>query len=333
MVHEVLGIQNGLVSITNSTVLDPPNSQVVLSSLSDQFYKENMYNDFGDLGIATKRLLDDFQQKKQLSKEIKSLEEMRKFVSEYPEFKKLSGAAMKHYALMEKLQQSVSSRKLLDLSEVEQNVACFESYTEATKRLDELISDSSYSVYDLSRLIMIYSLRYEEKDGGSNLNRYLKLLSNREGSDEPIKHIIEIINYGGSKQRSEFLDLFENKVLKDRIRKSIVPNVAMGVTNIFTQHKPLLCRIINSLNEGTLPEEGFPFYCKLSQNKIRPQQIVIFIVGGITYEEACAINDFNTKQHISVLLGGTQIHNSQSFIKAVSASFKESSDSKKPIKT
>jgi len=277
--------------------------------------------------MATKKLLTDFNDEKNKNKEIKSIEEMRRFVIEYPEYKKRGGNVMKHFAITEKLQQNVSKRKLLDLSEVEQIIASFEGYTEATKKIDEIINNTEYQISDLTRIVMLYALRYEEKDSGTNLNRFLKILSARDSSEEPIKHITEILQYGGVKQRSEHLDLFENKVLKDRLIKSM-PAVSMGVNNIFTQHRPLLCRILNSLLDGTLPEEGFPFYCKLSQNKIRPQFILLFMVGGITYEEACAVNDFNTKQNISVILGGSQIHNSESFIKAISTSLKPPGEKK-----
>jgi len=237
---------------------------------------------------------------------------------------------MKHYAIMEKLQQNVAKRNLMDISEVEQTLASTESYTEATKQIDLIINKSEYQISDLTRIVMIYALRYEDKDLGTNLNRYLKILSTRDSSEEHIKLLTDILQYAGIKQRSEYLDLFENKVLTDRLRKSI-PAVSMGGGNIFTQHKPLLCRIINSLVDGTLPEEGFPFYCKLSQNKIRPQHILLFIVGGITYEEACAVSDFNTKQNLSVILGGSQIHNSESFIKAVSSSAKQTGEKKRKL--
>ena len=34
---------------------------MVISSLGDTFFKENMYANYGDLGSAIKRLVDDFR--------------------------------------------------------------------------------------------------------------------------------------------------------------------------------------------------------------------------------------------------------------------------------
>ena len=44
----------------------------------------------------------------------------------------------------------------------------------------------------------------------------------------------------------------------------------------------------------------------------RPQDILVFLVGGATYEEALAVANFNkSTPGVRVLLGGTTIHNSK----------------------
>lgn len=47
-----------------------------------------------------------------------------------------------------------------------------------------------------------------------------------------------------------------------------------------------------------------------------PQEVIVFIVGGATYEEAMAVNNLN-KAGYKVVLGGTTIHNSQTFLNEV----------------
>jgi vacuolar protein sorting-associated protein 45 len=65
--------------------------------------------------------------------------------------------------------------------------------------------------------------------------------------------------------------------------------------------------------QGKLSEVIFPY---LETNpKERPQNIIIFIVGGITYEEAAVVAELNAQyQDVSILLGGNVIHNSKSFL-------------------
>ena len=48
---------------------------------------------------------------------------MKKFVEEYPEFRKLGGNVSKHVALVGELSRLVEKHKLLDIGEVEQGLA------------------------------------------------------------------------------------------------------------------------------------------------------------------------------------------------------------------
>ena len=83
------------------------------------------------------------------------------------------------------------------------------------------------------------------------------------------------------------------------------------------QHKPLLTTIVDSAVKGKLPPDqypstvGFDFRDKYSN-------IVIFMVGGTTYEEAKEMATIYNMQEDKVILGGSYIHNSKSFIAEIS---------------
>ena len=52
---------------------------------------------------------------------------------------------------------------------------------------------------------------------------------------------------------------------------------------------------------------------------VRPQDVIVFIVGGVTYEESKLIAHLNqTWQGTRFLLGGTAVHNSHSFLRELS---------------
>merc|ERR1711991_1000609 len=51
------------------------------------------------------------------------LEDMKKFVEDYPEFRKLSGNVSKHVAVMSELSKLCEKRRLMDVSMVEQSIA------------------------------------------------------------------------------------------------------------------------------------------------------------------------------------------------------------------
>ncbi len=50
----------------------------------------------------------------------------------------------------------------------------------------------------------------------------------------------------------------------------------------------------------------------------RPSEIIVYMIGGITYEESFHIHMMN-KQGARILLGGSYIHNFSSFIDEVLA--------------
>jgi hypothetical protein len=54
---------------------------------------------------------------------IGSIADMKKFVEEYPEFRKLGGNVSKHVALVGELSRLVGRDKLLEVGEVEQGLA------------------------------------------------------------------------------------------------------------------------------------------------------------------------------------------------------------------
>lgn len=47
-----------------------------------------------------------------------------------------------------------------------------------------------------------------------------------------------------------------------------------------------------------------------------PLEVVVFIIGGATYEEALAVHQYNNAGH-RVILGGTTIHNSDTFVNEI----------------
>lgn len=46
---------------------------------------------FGDIGQNIKTLMNDYQKKAQTHQQLESINDMKKFVEQYPQFKKISG--------------------------------------------------------------------------------------------------------------------------------------------------------------------------------------------------------------------------------------------------
>jgi vacuolar protein sorting-associated protein 45 len=69
---------------------------VVLSPLHDTFYAQNLYSNFGEIGQNIKTLMDDFQSRAKSNQKLESISDMKNFVEQYPQFKKISGTVTKH---------------------------------------------------------------------------------------------------------------------------------------------------------------------------------------------------------------------------------------------
>jgi vacuolar protein sorting-associated protein 45 len=128
MVHELLGINKGRVDLSEVPDIRPELKEVVLSQDQDPFFKKNMFLNFGDLGGNIKDYVEQYQSKTKNSSNIESIDDMKRFIEEYPEFRKLSGNVSKHVTLVGELSRRVGAENLLEVSEVEQSLACNDNH-------------------------------------------------------------------------------------------------------------------------------------------------------------------------------------------------------------
>lgn len=72
--------------------------------------------------------MDTYQHKTKSNMNIESIADMKRFVEEYPEFRRLSGNVTKHVTLVGELSRRVGEDSLLEVSELEQSLACNDSH-------------------------------------------------------------------------------------------------------------------------------------------------------------------------------------------------------------
>lgn len=96
-----------------------------MTTSTDPFFQAHHLATFGDLGTALKSYVQSYQARSlaQQPSSINSISDMKQFVEEYPEFRKLGGNVSKHVALVGELSRLVERDKLLELGEVEQGLA------------------------------------------------------------------------------------------------------------------------------------------------------------------------------------------------------------------
>lgn len=75
--------------------------------------------------------MEDFQQKAQTHQKLESISDMKAFIENYPQFRKMSGTVAKHVTVVGELSRLVGLYNLLEVSEVEQQLACHDEHSDS----------------------------------------------------------------------------------------------------------------------------------------------------------------------------------------------------------
>ncbi|KAI7857934.1 Sec1-like protein [Circinella umbellata] len=316
MVHDLIGIHHGRVDLSNVPDVRNELKEIVLSADQDPFFKKSMYLNLGDLGATIKQYVDEYQSKTKSNMNIESIADMKRFVEEYPEFRKLSGNVSKHVALVSELSRRVAQEHLLEISELEQGLACNENHNNDLSKIQKMLEDHNISDDAKVRLVLLYALRYERTPNNA-IKSLLNMLDHVGVSEKKSSLVASILMYAGSGQRQD--DLFSNQTFLSRGRN--VLKGLKGVENVYTQHTPQLGETLDMLINARLKESSYPFVGGQSPGiRERAQDIIVFIVGGATFEEARYVAQLNAgTPGVRVVLGGTTVHNSTSFMQQLDA--------------
>lgn len=150
MVHELIGVDFNRVDLHSVPGIKKENADVVLSAQQDHFYKTNLYANFGDMGMAVKGLVDEFQQHSKTSTNLSTIEDMLNFVENFSDYTTAQSKAGKHVTLMSELSRIVDARSLMQVSGVEQELACTSGMAGAYDNVSQLLESRSLADEDKS---------------------------------------------------------------------------------------------------------------------------------------------------------------------------------------
>lgn len=338
MIHELLGIRQNRVDLSRSPNVRPELKEVCLNREFDEFFRANQHANFGEIGQSIKRLVEQFQaaSKSVDTKNVESISDLKKFLEHYPSFRKASGTVETHVTIVSELSRLVKEHALLELSEAEQELVCHENHSASLSQIRGLIHDPRVRLSDAVRLVLLYALRYENQK--NELKNLIKLLTQRGASEDDIHRIQLLLDYAGPRTGSDGFTLFgamknvagSAHALNGQSASSAVASLTKrlvkglkGVDNVYTQHEPLLSEILSDLLKGKLRDTTFPFLPSGSswvsmQPGQRPKKVIVFVVGGATYEEAYTVHKLNAATpDVDIILGGSFMHNSRTFLEDV----------------
>ncbi|RCH77553.1 vacuolar protein sorting-associated protein 45, partial [Rhizopus stolonifer] len=268
MVHQLIGIHHGRVDMSRVPQIKHELKEIVLSPDQDPFFKKSMYMNLGDLAATIKQYVDEYQHKTKSNMNIESIADMKRFVEEYPEFRKLSGNVSKHVALVSELSRRLSQDHLLEISELEQGLACNENHNNDLKNIQRLIAMPEIDEDAKVRLVLLYALRYERMANNA-VKSLIQLLDQHGISERKSALVPAILFYAGYQQRQN--DLFSNQSFLSRGKSAL--KGLKGVENVYTQHTPHLGDTLDLLIKARLKDTDYPFVAGEFTPE-RPQDII-----------------------------------------------------------
>eukprot|EP00928_Gymnodinium_smaydae_P047400 TRINITY_DN31632_c0_g1_i1.p1 TRINITY_DN31632_c0_g1~~TRINITY_DN31632_c0_g1_i1.p1 ORF type:complete len:584 (-),score=141.28 TRINITY_DN31632_c0_g1_i1:174-1844(-) len=323
MVHELLTVENNRVDMSNVPGIREDLKELVMSPSQDQFFEKHLLSYFPDLLVSVQKSVEAFAKKTETSQTVCTIEDMARFVEKYPEFRRESSLVAKHVEVINELQRIVKANGLFTSSQLEQDIACNENKQEHYQELIKELNGSNITNMQRLRLVLLYALRYEDRRHNAELK---KLLLKKKIGEEQVQLVDKLLSYSGSHVRSG--DLFGNKTALSRFGNAW--NAALkgdlftnrSVIEALTLHKGPCGKVAEDLMKGRLDEAMFPFVERVgytTNSRDPPPRAIVFIIGGTTYEESRDITMLNRSLSGGryVVLGGTSVHNSRSFLAEV----------------
>lgn len=191
----------------------------------------------------------------------------------------------------------------------------------ASQNIQKLIQTPTVTADAKVGLVALYGLRYN-KHPSNALPMLLDLLVAAGGvSSREADRAAKVLTYHQSLQSSPsaaggIADIFQSAGIFSGATSRF--KGLQGVENVYTQHTSLLESTLQSLIKGRLKEQQYPFLEGAGASRDKPQDIVVFIVGGATYQEAKMVAGLNAAAAgVRIVLGGTSVHNAASFLDEV----------------
>eukprot|EP00039_Didymoeca_costata_P005381 m.81163 g.81163 ORF g.81163 m.81163 type:complete len:552 (+) comp12795_c0_seq3:281-1936(+) len=310
MIHECIEIKNGTVRFN----AEGSEQQLQLISGQDDFYRSIMFLFYEDYILKIKALFDDAKQRRNVVGE--TVEEMKKFVQSLPELRETVEKARKHVALAHMLKQQVNKRSWMDQNGIlDAELSIIETWDHSTSLSEVLRITESPDVdpIDKLRVALLHLLRHESKkskDLGILTNALSKALVSSENI-EVLKLLLLYCGKGASGRKSDCFNAASTSLFKRQAE------LDAGIT-----HTPLLAQTLDNIAKGKIDDSKYKVV-KTEEKQAKatgpPRNIILFMVGGTTYEESSIVDKFNEENRGSVkaILGSTYVHNMASFLKEI----------------
>ncbi|KAK6464605.1 vacuolar protein sorting associated protein [Scheffersomyces coipomensis] len=336
MIHEYIGVKKNIAEVANE--------QLILDETQDTFFKESMYLNYGDLTDKFQNYVEYYKKEtKQTSIEnlqTQNLNELKKMLTKFPEFKKLSSNILKHLNIISEIDKEVNNQNMWEIGELQQTIICeLDNHQNIKSRLIEILDNSKITTINKIKLVLLFSIRFHNTNDLSLFTAKLNDITKTNPSPTVSQNAL----------LKKFNALFSSKISTTSVANTnannlgnIFANKTINIPglfnnnrnnrnqskndNIYLQYVPKLNEILADLitpnqetNSGTtlstlVPDVVANQYGRSIQYE-PVQDIIIYIKGGVTYEEARLIRELSaSNKKINLIIGGDSILNSSNWL-------------------
>ena len=219
----------------------------------------------------------------------------------------------------------MASKWLSSLSEIEQNLSAHDANEEDFSDLIKLLQNENVDKYYKLKLACIFS--FKNQANSDKVQKLVEILAQQLPPED--------VNFF-HKFKSLFShqdNISQNKHDKDDILTELARrfNSRMNsksntAENVYMQHIPEISTLLTELSKNTLSRDRFKALdtqkhgaTQAQFNKDVPQDVILFVIGGVTYEEARLVHEFNATMNnrMRVVLGGTSMLSTKEYMNSI----------------
>lgn len=308
MLHHCFAIHNNRITFTDEH--DQPRDM----ALQDPFYRDNRYANYGDIGERLQQMVRQYEHaaKTHHRTDPTSIVDMRRFIHDYPEWRRRGDLVGQYVGLACALQRLVDGRDLLGVSELEQSMV--------------MAGDPSSALSVLERLLLLL------KADNTNDRLRAALLYTGHYCRRPAFNRHSVLEVVGKHLPAADMRLVEHfiKTLSQQQQPTTTTTdsadsaVKVSDNTVYTCHTSPLTTIVDKLLKGRLPQNDYPLIQTTNDTATatdRPTDVIVFVVNGGSFQEECHLQRLQQRHypHARIIYGCTQFMNAEHFIDAVRA--------------
>lgn len=328
MIHEYLGISKNVVEVGGS--------HYTLLANDDKFYRELMYLNYGDLTEKFQRYVEDYKAQTKVTSldnlKTQLLADLKKLLAKFPEFKKLLGNIVKHLAIIGELDRLIGADNMWEIGELQQLIVCdLDSQALLRLRVTSILEQPSVATALKVKLVLLYAGRFRD---APEVGQMIAKLSQPDFSPQPptvsqtqlMKRYTQVFPAAAAPPREGpgITNIFTNKKINFNLFFSHQPQRQND--NVYLQYVPKLNDILGQLiaRHDDLADEFSTLVpdCLLSRYgklaaalALEVQNVIIYIRGGVTYEEARLVHELNeSNKGLNFIIGGNRVINSSMWL-------------------